>query len=348
MSRLFRHAATLVAALAGLAGVLLLLFAWHLPPFSGGAVITEDAYVRGRVTSVAPRAAGLVAEVPVQDFETVRKGDLLARLDDRIAHQKLAQAEATLAEARAALDASTQDELSAKANVAAAEASGASAAAAVEVARANRDRARELLSRGVSTRAESDQIGLAYDQAEAARRQAGAELEALTQKLRGVLVSREALRAAVASAEAARELARSELDDTEIRAPADGRLGEIGARVGQYVSAGTRVATLVPGDVWVIANFKETQIAGMREGQPVSFTVDAIPGARFTGHVERFSPAAGSEFSAIRADNATGNVIKVSQRVPVRVAVDPGQPGAERLAPGLSVVARVEKAAPAS
>jgi multidrug resistance efflux pump len=105
---------------------------------------------------------------------------------------------------------------------------------------------------------------------------------------------------------------------------------------------------LVPNQVWVIANFKETQLSGMRVGQPVSFTVDALRHARLTGHIERFSPAAGSEFSVIRPDNATGNFIKIAQRVPVRIAIDPDQPLAARLSPGMSVVVSVDTAAPGS
>lgn len=102
---------------------------------------------------------------------------------------------------------------------------------------------------------------------------------------------------------------------------------------------------LVPAQTWVIANFKETQLAGMRVGQPVSFTVDALRHATLTGRIERFSPAAGSEFSVIRPDNATGNFIKIAQRVPVRIAIDPGQPLTERLAPGMSVVVSVDTSA---
>ena len=151
--------------------------------------------------------------------------------------------------------------------------------------------------------------------------------------------------AAVEGAEAAVHLAEIDLSNTRITAPQDGRLGEVQARLGQYVSAGTQLMALVPNQVWVIANFKETQLAGMRTGQPVSFTVDALRHARMTGTIERFSPAAGSEFSVIRPENATGNFIKIAQRVPVRIAVDPGQPLAERLAPGMSVVVSVDTSA---
>jgi multidrug resistance efflux pump len=125
-------------------------------------------------------------------------------------------------------------------------------------------------------------------------------------------------------------------------APQAGTLGEIGVRQGQSVAAGTQLMALVPDRVWVIANFKEGQMKNMRVGQPVRFTVDALGGATLTGKVEKISPAAGSEFAVIRPDNATGNFIKVAQRIPVRVAIDPGQAGVERLSPGMSVVAHVD------
>jgi hypothetical protein len=115
--------------------------------------------------------------------------------------------------------------------------------------------------------------------------------------------------------------------------PQDGRIGEVGARIGQYVSVGTQLLAVVLETIWVVANFKETQLAGMEVGQPVTFTVDALKHASFSGHIERFSPAAGSEFSVLKADNATGNFTKVAQRVPVRIAIDPSQTLAHRLCP---------------
>lgn len=126
-----------------------------------------------------------------------------------------------------------------------------------------------------------------------------------------------------------------------------GQVGEVGARVGQYVSIGTQLMALVPDRVWVVANFKETQLAGMREGQAVTFTVDALQHTSLSGHIERFAPAAGSEFSVLKADNATGNFTKVAQRVPVRISVDPGQKLVDRLAPGMSVVVTADTSASA-
>jgi multidrug resistance efflux pump len=169
-------------------------------------------------------------------------------------------------------------------------------------------------------------------------------LEVARQDLASTLVNRQSLEAAVQGAEAAVHLAEIDLQNTRIVAPQDGRLGEIGARIGQYVSAGTQLLALVPEKIWVVANFKETQLAGMKPGQPVTFTVDALEHASLSGRIERFAPAAGSEFSVLKADNATGNFTKVAQRLPVRIAIEPDQDLAKRLSPGMSVVVSVDTA----
>ena len=148
--------------------------------------------------------------------------------------------------------------------------------------------------------------------------------------------------AQVDAARAQLDLAQIDLEHTVIIAAVDGQVSEIGVRVGQYVTNGTQLMSLVPADRWVIANFKEAQVANIAPGQPATFRVDALNGARFKGHVERLSPAAGSEFAVLKPDNATGNFVKVPQRIGVRIAVDPGQPLAARLAPGMSVEATVD------
>jgi multidrug resistance efflux pump len=151
-----------------------------------------------------------------------------------------------------------------------------------------------------------------------------------------------ALEAQVAAAKAALTAAQIDLDHTVIRAPETGQVGEVGVRLGQYVTNGTQLMALVPADRWVIANYKEAQTAHMAPGALASFQVDALAGAKFTGHVEQLSPAAGSEFSVLKPDNATGNFVKVPQRIGVRIAIDPGQKMAERLRPGMSVTTRVD------
>jgi multidrug resistance efflux pump len=342
MTRLFRSLSTYVALAIGLAGLAVILFAWRLPPFASAIETTENAYVRGQVTVIAPQLAGYVAEVPVQDFAAVKQGDLLLRIDDRIYAQKLEQARASLAAQRAALANSDQAHASAEARLRAAVANVASAEAALRTAEANWGRIEPLRERGVVSQTSTDQSQQALDQARASLAASNAAAEVARQDIQTAIVNRQSLVAAVEGAEATVHLAEIDLSNTRITAPQDGRLGEVSARLGQYVSAGTQLMTLVPAQTWVIANFKETQLPGMRVGQPVTFTVDALRHATLTGRIERFSPAAGSEFSIIRADNATGNFIKIAQRVPVRIAIDPGQPLAEELAPGMSVVVSVD------
>ncbi len=345
MTRILRSISTYVALAVGLVGLGIILYAWRLPPFASAIEMTENAYVRGQVTIIAPQLAGYVAEVPVQDFATVRKGDLLLRIDDRIYAQKLEQARAGLAAQRAALANSDQSRAAAEARLRAAVANVASAEAALRTAEANWGRIEPLRERGVVSQTSTDQSQQALDQARAAITATNAAVDVARQDVQTAIVNRQSLVAAVEGAEAAVHLAEIDLSNTRITAPQDGRLGEVQARLGQYVSAGKQLMALVPNQVWIVANFKETQLAGMRTGQPVSFTVDALRHALLTGTIERFSPAAGSEYSVIRPDNATGNFIKIAQRVPVRIAVDPGQPLAERLAPGMSVVVSVDTSA---
>jgi multidrug resistance efflux pump len=340
-----RSPATYVVLALGICGVLLVLFAWRLPPFTSTVQVTEDAYVRGKVTAIAPQLAGYLAEVPVQDYQKVETGQLLARIDDRIFAQKLKQAEAGLASQQAALATSEQDRRSAEAQLASRNAQVESARATLAIAEANRRRVEPLLERGFTTAQEGEQRQLTEAQARAALREAEAAVEVQRQDLQAIIVNRDALEAAVQNAEAAVRLAEIDLENTRITAPQAGRLGEVGARLGQYVSPGTQLMALVADQVWVVANFKETELYGMRIGQKATFTVDALRGAMLTGRIERFSPATGSEFAVLRPDNATGNFTKVAQRLPVRIAIDQGQELADQLAPGMSVVVRVDVAA---
>ena len=162
------------------------------------------------------------------------------------------------------------------------------------------------------------------------------------QDLQSTIVNRDSLEADVASAKAALELAEIDLQNTRIIAPTTGQLGQISVRLGAYVSAGTHLTSLVPPQHWVIANLKETQLAEVRVGQPVTFSVDALNSETFHGKVQSISPATGVEFSAISPDNATGNFVKIAQRIPVRIAVDEGQKNSYRLRPGMSVQVTID------
>lgn len=335
----------LISVLLGLTaviGVLLVLWAWRLPPFTSGVQHTDNAYVRGQVTVIAPQVTGYVTSVEVQDFQTVKAGQLLATIDDRIYRQKLEQARASLHAAEAALANSAQTQTSARGSVAQSQASIAGARAAVAKAQADHERARTLFAGGWVAQAQVDVTRTALQAAQAQLAAARASAGIAETGVTSAVVSRGSLEAAVENARAQVHLAEIDLTNTRIVAPRDGRLGEISARQGQQVALGTQLMALVPDRIWVIANYKENQLRDIRVGQPAELAVDALGGRTLTGKVEQIAPATGSEFSVIRPDNATGNFTKVAQRVPVRIALDPGQDGLDRLRPGLSVVARVD------
>lgn len=279
--------------------------------------VTDNAVLSGHILSISPRIAGTVAEVLVDENEAVREGDVLVRLDAgdlRVVREKAA---ASLELARAQL---------------------AQAAAQVQRDEAvhrqsqnDLERAERLYheSSGVISRAEFD----------AARSTGDSAL--------GIL---EASRAAVAAAQARVELAMAELAEadlqlgyTEIKAPAGGRIGRRNVEPGNRIQPGQALLALVRPELWVTANFKETQLAHMRPGQPAKLTIDGLPGRVFAGTLESISPASGSKFALLPPDNATGNFTKVVQRVPVRIVFADATPDslAGRIVPGMSVVARV-------
>lgn len=332
----------IVIVLIALAGIAAVLAAWRLPPFAGDFESTDNAYVRGRTTVISPQVSGYVTAVLVRDFETVRAGQPLIRIDDRIYSQRVEQAAASVASQQATLANSEQAARSRAASLQAQEAAVANAAAQLQRAQADMNRVNDLVRDGSVSLRERDQTLAALRQAQASVMQAKAARAIAVQDVRTVEVGRSGQQAGVSGAEATRRLAQIDLANTVVRAPEAGRLSEIGVRNGQYVTAGSQLMFLVPPDIWVIANFKEAQTARMAVGQPASFTVDALAHERLTGRIERISPAAGSEFAVLKPDNATGNFTKVPQRIAVRIRVDPGQPLAARLRPGMSVEARVD------
>jgi len=322
-------------------GVATALFAWQLPPFDSGDVTTNNAYVRGRTIVVSPQVGGYLVEVPVVDFQPVRKGDLLARIDDQPFQEKLLQGEATAAAQQANLANSQQSLRSAKAQQDLQDAAVESARAALQRAQADMNRINELVGEGSVSLRERDQARAALQQAQAGVKQAQAQRAIATEQIRSVEVGRGALEAQVKGANASKGLALFELSRTEVRAPRDGQLSEVAAREGQLVNAGTQLMFIVPNDLWVIANFKEAQTAKMRVGQRATLEVDALGGAKINGTVQSIAPAAGSEFSLIKPDTGSGNFVKVPQRIAVRITLNPGQKLVRRLGPGLSVVATV-------
>ena len=337
-----RRATWIMIGTIALAAVLAILYAWNLPPFSGWSESTDNAYVRGRVTIISPQVSGYITSVPVKDFAQVKQGQVLTTIDSRIYAARVEQAKASLAAQTASLANSQQSQRGREAALAGQGAAIASAEAQLAKAQADMRRADALVADGSISAREHDQTRAALLAAQATVQQARASRDIGQQDVRSVIVGRSGLEAAVEGAKAQLHLAEIDLANTVIRAPGDGQLSEIGVRNGAYVTAGTQLMFIVPRDIWVIANFKEAQTHNIRPGQRASFKVDALGGARLTGRVENLSPAAGSEFSVLRPDNATGNFVKVAQRIAVRIRVDPGQDLVRRLRPGMSVEARID------
>jgi multidrug resistance efflux pump len=337
-----RIISSVIFASVALVGILIVLYAWQLPPFSSAIESTENALVRGQTTLIGPQLSGYVYEVPVQDFQFVKAGDLLVRLDDRIYRQHLDQSLAQLGIQKASLDNNLQQRRSAEATIAQRKAALDNSVAQSRKTAADLRRSQALVTDGSISKSELDVARAADAQAIAAVAEARAALDISKEDLRTVIVNRGSLEASVANAEAAIELARIDLTNTRILAPRDGQLGQIGVRLGAYVNSGAQLMALVPKRLWIIANFKETQMANVRLGQPVTFSVDALNHQKMQGRVQRISPATGSEFSLLPADNATGNFVKIAQRVPVRIIVEPDQPLAEHLRPGMSVVVSID------
>ena len=325
-------------------GLTLILRAWQLWPFNSTLMHTDDAYVRGQVTVLAPQVNGYVTEVLVSDFDHVKKGQPLLRIDERIYQQKVDQAQASLEDARAQLANSDQSQAQNRAQISSARANHSAQQAEQQRSRTEQQRYEALAAQQLVSNSDRDKLRASAQAATAGVAQSQAAIHIAEETLTSTEVARKGLEAKVSMAEAALELAKIDLDNTVIKAPRDGQVGEASVRLGQYVTAGSQLMFLVPDALWVVANFKETQTAHMQAGQPVFFEVDALDGARLTGHIDVIAPATGSEFSVLRADNATGNFTKVVQRLQVRIAIDPGQALAARLRPGMSVVAQVDTA----
>ena len=342
--KLVRPSRKAVLAMLGVAlvGILLVLWAWKLPPFASATVRTDNAYVRGQITVLAPQVSGYVTEVNVKDFGHVKQGDVLLRIDDRIYQEKVAQAQAQLDNARAQLANSDQTQAQNRATLGARKASLSAAGAEARRAAADLQRVEELAAKGSVSLRERDQSRATAQLAKANVEKAEADIHIGEQTIKSTHVARSSLEAQVKGAEAQLGLAQIDLANTVVHAPRDGQVSESSVRLGQYVAAGTQLLFLVPDSLWVVANFKETQTAHMHVGQSATFSVDALEGKRFAGHIEQIAPATGSEFSVIKADNATGNFIKIVQRLPIRVSIDPGQADAVRLRPGMSVEVQID------
>ena len=323
-------------------GVALILYAWKLPPFTPTVQQTNNAFVKGQTTIISPQVSGYVTKVVVQDFANVKAGDLLIKIDDRTFQQQLEQAQANTEVALTNRSTNDQDTQTSQAQIEARRADLYSAKINVESAREDVNRYQGLDAIGAVSKAEVAHIKAQLAQAQAGVQQAEANLQAAQENREKTSGSRSSLDANIKNAEAGVKQAQINLDNTIITAPESGQLSQVSVKEGQYVSAGTQLMYIVPKGIWIIANFKETQIANMAIGEPATIHVDALGGAKFTGHVSNISPATGSEFSAAAANPATGNYIKIAQRIPVRIDLDQNQPELVRLRPGMSVSVDVD------
>lgn len=342
-------AGVMVALVVALVGIVLVLRAWSLWPFSSAVMSTDNAYVRGAVTILAPQVSGYVSEVLVKDYETVKAGQPLVKIDARSYEASLVQALAQRANAQALLANAVQTEAQNRASLSASRASLSATQAEAERSQAELRRVEELAQRGSVSLNERDKVRATARLAASNVAKAQAQIAIDSETIKATNVNRGALQAQVAIADALVRQAQINLDNTTVHAPSDGQVSEVSVRKGQYVAAGSQLLYVVPPGLWVIANFKETQTAKMQLGQPVRFTVDALAGAELRGNVQEIAPATGSEFSVLKADNATGNFTKVVQRLPIKIAIAPDQDLAKRLRAGMSVVVHLDtQAAPAA
>lgn len=325
-----------------LIGIILILWAWRIGPFDHHVQSTENSYIKGQTTVLSSQINGYVKDVLVSDFDHVKRGQVLMHIDTTTYDQKITQADSNVEQAQNNLANQTQTIEQRKADILSAEAKLDQAQARYELSVTQLKRYQQLGNSGASSKTEQDQAAADVKNNLALLHQAEANVLVAQQALKTAQVAQTGLKAQVTNARSQFDQAVTTQHYTEITAPMDGQLGEVNPRVGQYVSAGSQLMYLIPEQRWVTANFKETQIANMKIGQSASFTVDALNHRQFKGTVEQISPATGSEFSVIKADNTTGNFTKVVQRIAVKIKITPNQSGLELLRPGMSVVTSVD------
>lgn len=303
---------------------------------------TDNAYVRADIAVITPRIAGEIVEVAVRENQLVKKGEVLVRIDPRDYQARLANAQAQVAQVEAGLIANSRQQEMQAAMIDEARASLNAAEADRVRLRKDYERASSLVKDGVATQARLDTASAGYQSAQATVTRGSAALKAARTQVGTLEAERARLEAQLQAAKAAEQLAALDLEATVLRAPSDGLVGNLAAKLGERVSPGLRLLSLVSaGTVWVEANFKETQLTHVVVGQPVQVHVDAFPDAEIQGRVESVAPASGAEFALLPADNATGNFTKIVQRVPVKVTLEVPAELSEKLRSGMSVEAEI-------
>lgn len=328
-----------------LALFILVLFATQWDRWEGSARFqtTNDAYLAANLTPLSAQIAGYVQDVPVQDFAHVQAGQLIVLIDEAPYEAALAQARASVASAQAQLEQVQAQRPLLQANLRAADA--VAAATSATLAQSGRDVARQqrLFSGGSSSQADLEKIKTVNAQLTAQLAQNHAQADAVARQIDLLVAQEDQARAGVAAAAAAERIAQINLSYTRITAPNDGQIATRQVLPGQFIAAGTQVTTLAGLPlVWVIANYKETQLTNVMVGNKATITVDTFPGRKLRGHVVAISPASGAQFALLPPDNATGNFTKIVQRVAVKIAIDDSDGLEDRLRPGLSVVPTID------
>jgi membrane fusion protein, multidrug efflux system len=332
--------------ISGAAAIILVsvgVFAYHWWTVGRFIESTDDAYVGGDITVIAPKVSGFISRVAVTDNQQVHAGDVLVELDNRDYVVARARGVAAVAAQEAAIANLSATRHLQEAVIAQAQAGINAADAEIERSQEDQIRYRRLEKLSAVSTQESQKADADYKSAIAAGAKTRAALAAAQRQLDVIDSQSQQAAAALAQAKADRDVADLNLSYTELRAPMDGTVGNRSARAGSYATIGAQMMSLVPArGLWVDANFKESQLAHMRAGQPVTVEADVLPGRVFHGHVASLAPATGAVFSVLPAENATGNFTKIVQRVPVRVVLDGDASQLGQLRPGLSVVAEVD------
>ena len=324
--------------------------AGHWNRWTGAARLeaTDDAFVAGDVTPLSARVSGDIKEVAVDDFQAVRRGDLIAVIDPSDYQAQRALAQANLAAAQATL--ANLDNQRDVQNALIRQAGATIEATDADVHRYELEakRQHDLLTTGIAGTPQTVEQADANLKRAAAQRQLNlAQLDQQKALFAAIDIQEKQLHAQISAAEAQLTLASDNLGYTRIFSPADGLVGQRQVRPGQFVNVGTQVIAVVPlPNIWVVANFKETQMTNIRSGQPARIAVDAFPDLSLTGHVESWSPGTGSTFALLPPDNATGNFTKVVQRIPVKIVLDKHAALGVLVRPGMSVEATVDTGAP--
>lgn len=305
---------------------------------------TDNAFLQADKVVVAPKIGGFVAEVFAADNQPVKAGQLLARIDDRDFRVAFLQSQADLDKSRASLDGVAAALIQQQAKIAEAKADVANMTAALDFATEEQTRYGDLWRRGAGTIQRSHQATSDLLQKQAALDKAKAAYDAAQKQTEALRSLEAAARASLQRSEINLEQAKLNLEYTTISAPIDGVVSDRALRKGQLAQPGSNLLTLVPmGDaIYLVANFKETQVGAMIEGQAVTFTVDAFGDHVFHGRIDSFAPGTGAQFALLPPENATGNFTKIVQRVPVKIVLVGGDALIQRLRPGLSAEASVD------